>query len=134
MRVDAPYSENARAFLKAAREDLTKAREMERALRQAEAAFRQVAEKGWGAAREGVKALLQKKGLKPPRGTRTLSRLLWDLQEGDPGIQEMRIYERFTRFLHDLHVDAFEEGTFSVKRIERDLRDLEAFLVDLERL
>ncbi len=123
------YIEMARRFLARAEDELAAGRAS-----QDEVELRQAAEKGWGAATEATKALFAARGEKIPAGTRAKKARLDEIQDRDPAVQREHVADSFTRFLHNLHSEAWGDGTVSVKAIERDLRRVGEYISTIERL
>lgn len=97
-------------------------------------AVRQAAEKGWLAAVLATNALLAKKGRTIPKGTRAKQELLSRMQDRDPHLQSLYLVQQLVYLLHNLHVDCFYDGDYSIKRVERDLNKVRDYLETVRRL
>ncbi len=123
------FIETARRFLARAEKELVAGRASSD-----EIELRQAAEKGWGAVTEATKALFVSKGIKIPLGTTTKEDRLEELQQRDPEMQNGSVADKFSRFLLRLHAEAWGDGDVSVKRLERQLRDVGKYIGTIERL
>lgn len=123
------YLLQARKFYSASLEEFLQGRKKEDEIQ-----IRQAAEKGWGAAVQATNALLVRRGIKVPRGTAKREELLFDVEEKDKKIKELRLGERFSHFLRSLHSECFYDGDVSVKRVDRDLRKVGEYIEAVAKL
>lgn len=121
------YISKAKKFLHLAKQEFIRANGDEEKTRQA-------AEKGWLAAVLATNHIFYKGGMKLPRDTKKRQDVLHKLGEKDKKIKELRLYEMYTTFLHNLHVDCFYDGDVSVKRVERDLNKVNEYIEIIEKI
>lgn len=121
------YLKTARIFAERSQQEFRTARAT-----QDDPGIRQAAEKGWGAVFQATKALLEKRNLKPGRGTTRVERTLAALERRDRAIARLEIVDRFGYFLRLLHVDCFGEGDYSVEIVERALNKLTDYIRKIE--
>lgn len=123
------YLQQARKFYEAAKDEFLVSRKNGDELK-----IRQAAEKGWGAVVQATNALLVKKGMKVPKGTRRREDLLFEIQDKDKKIKNLNLGEKYGYLLRSLHSDCFYDGDISIKRIERDLRKVEEYINAVSKL
>ena len=121
--------EEAWRALKLAFEELERYRRDREPLR-----LRNACEKGWLAIVLATDVLLANFGYRRPESYSGRRRMVKDLEAGNPEIAKVGLRDRFGARGYYLHIQGYHEGTLSYVEVEEELRKVEDYIRDVEKI